>query len=79
MLSVRMLPGHECAVTNRPHTRRSVLMWRELLAVTRNPADVAGRMLIFAYVSVLLGEPRVQNLLLLTPRCWAAATLSRGD
>lgn len=30
-------------------------MWRELLAVTRNPADVAGRMLIFAYISALLG------------------------
>ncbi len=34
---------------------RSVLMWRELLAVTRNPTDVAGRMLIFAYISSLLG------------------------
>ena len=32
-----------------------VLLWRELLAVTRNPADVAGRMLVFAYISALLG------------------------
>jgi hypothetical protein len=30
-------------------------MWRELLAVTRNPADVAGRMLIFAWIAVLTG------------------------
>ncbi|KAI8467922.1 MAG: hypothetical protein J3K34DRAFT_523385 [Monoraphidium minutum] len=32
-----------------------VLLWRELLAVTRNPADVAGRMLIFTWISVLIG------------------------
>ena len=30
-------------------------MWRELLAVTRNPADVAGRMLIFTWLAVLVG------------------------
>ncbi|GBF87651.1 ABC transporter G family [Raphidocelis subcapitata] len=36
-------------------TQFRVLMWRELLAVTRNPADVAGRMLIFAWIAVLTG------------------------
>jgi hypothetical protein len=33
----------------------SVLLWREALSVTRNPADVAGRMLIFTWISVLIG------------------------
>jgi hypothetical protein len=32
-----------------------VLFWRELLAITRNPADVAGRMLIFTWISIFLG------------------------
>jgi hypothetical protein len=38
-----------------PPALRSVLLWRELLAVTRNPADVAGRMLIFTWIAVLVG------------------------
>jgi hypothetical protein len=32
-----------------------VLFWRELLAVTRNPADVAGRMLIFCWLGIFIG------------------------
>ena len=32
-----------------------VLLWRELLSVTRNPADVAGRCLIFTYLAVFVG------------------------
>jgi len=32
-----------------------VLFWREILAITRNPADVAGRMLIFTWISIFLG------------------------
>lgn len=32
-----------------------VLTWRELLAVTRNPADVAGRTLVFCWVGVVVG------------------------
>lgn len=31
------------------------LLWREALAVTRNPADVAGRMLIFCWISLFVG------------------------
>jgi hypothetical protein len=31
------------------------LTWRELLAITRNPADVAGRTLTFCWVAVLVG------------------------
>jgi hypothetical protein len=30
-------------------------LWRELLAVTRNPADVAGRTLTFSWVALLMG------------------------
>jgi hypothetical protein len=41
------------ATSWRSQTR--TLLWRELLAVTRNPADVAGRMLTFAWVSLLVG------------------------
>jgi hypothetical protein len=41
-----------------PHARPSALLWRELLAVTRNPADVAGRMLIFTWIAVLVGGAR---------------------
>jgi len=32
-----------------------VLLWRELLSVTRNPADVAGRCLIFTWLAVFVG------------------------
>ncbi|KAF8067234.1 ctr9 [Scenedesmus sp. PABB004] len=32
-----------------------ILLWRELLAVTRNPADVAGRCLIFCWLAVFVG------------------------
>ncbi len=32
-----------------------MLAWRELLAVTRNPADVAGRTLVFCWVGVIVG------------------------
>lgn len=32
-----------------------VLLWRELLMSTRNPADVAGRMLTFVFVSLIAG------------------------
>jgi hypothetical protein len=31
------------------------LLWRELLAITRNPFDVAGRTLTFAWVGLLMG------------------------
>jgi hypothetical protein len=31
------------------------LMWRERLIITRNPADVAGRMLIFTWVAIIAG------------------------
>jgi hypothetical protein len=31
------------------------LLWRETLAITRNPADVAGRMLTFVWVALLVG------------------------
>lgn len=34
---------------------RRVLLWRELLSVTRNPADVAGRCLIFTWLAVFVG------------------------
>jgi ABC-type multidrug transport system permease subunit len=30
-------------------------MWRELMATTRNPADVAGRLLVCAYVGLMVG------------------------
>jgi ABC-type multidrug transport system permease subunit len=30
-------------------------MWREWISVTRNPADVAGRMLVFCYVGLFMG------------------------
>ncbi len=33
----------------------AVLTWRELLTATRNPADVAGRMLVFCWVAVVVG------------------------
>ncbi|GLC35968.1 hypothetical protein PLESTB_000524500 [Pleodorina starrii] len=32
-----------------------VLTWRELAAMTRNPADVAGRMLIFCWIALVVG------------------------
>ncbi|GIL43410.1 hypothetical protein Vafri_1186 [Volvox africanus] len=32
-----------------------VLTWRELMAMTRNPADVAGRMLIFCWIALVVG------------------------
>lgn len=32
-----------------------ILLWRELLSVTRNPADVAGRCLIFTWLAVFVG------------------------
>lgn len=32
-----------------------VLLWRELKSVTRNPADVAGRCLIFTWLAIFLG------------------------
>ncbi|KXZ56416.1 hypothetical protein GPECTOR_1g370 [Gonium pectorale] len=31
------------------------LFWRELLSMTRNPADVAGRMLIFCWIALVVG------------------------
>lgn len=31
------------------------LSWRELLKVTRNPADVAGRMLTFTWIALMVG------------------------
>lgn len=42
-----------CRHAHRPQVR--VLTWRELLAVTRNPADVAGRTLVFCWVGVVVG------------------------
>lgn len=36
-------------------TQFRVLLWRQYLAITRNPADVAGRMLIFAWVALFCG------------------------
>lgn len=32
-----------------------MLLWRELLSITRNPADVAGRCLIFCWLAVFVG------------------------
>jgi hypothetical protein len=32
-----------------------VLLWREFLSVTRNPADVAGRCLIFSWLAIFVG------------------------
>ncbi len=32
-----------------------MLVIREFKAVTRNPADVAGRMLLFSWVSIFIG------------------------
>lgn len=32
-----------------------VLSWRELLLVTRNPTDVAGRVLLFCWAAVFIG------------------------
>ena len=32
-----------------------VLFWRELLSVSRNPADAAGRILVFSYTGLLCG------------------------
>lgn len=34
---------------------RRVLLWREFLSVTRNPADVAGRCLIFSWLAIFVG------------------------
>jgi len=36
-------------------TQCRVLLWREVLSVTRNPADVAGRCLIFTWLAVFIG------------------------
>lgn len=36
-------------------TQFFTLTWRSLLNVTRNPADVAGRMLTFTYVGAFIG------------------------
>jgi len=36
-------------------TQFKVLLWRQFLAITRNPADVAGRSLTFTWVSVVMG------------------------
>lgn len=32
-----------------------VLLWREFLSITRNPADVAGRCLIFCWLAIFVG------------------------
>jgi hypothetical protein len=36
-------------------TQYTSCLGRELLAITRNPADVAGRMLTFSWVALLMG------------------------
>eukprot|EP00877_Chromochloris_zofingiensis_P013185 jgi/Chrzof1/811/Cz01g29200.t1 len=36
-------------------TQFRILLWRELLSVTRNPADVAGRMLVFTEIAIFTG------------------------
>ncbi|WIA12817.1 hypothetical protein OEZ85_006447 [Tetradesmus obliquus] len=36
-------------------TQFRVLLWREFLSVTRNPADVAGRCLIFSWLAIFVG------------------------
>jgi hypothetical protein len=38
-----------------PWRQFSTLLWRELLAITRNPFDVAGRTLTFAWVGLFMG------------------------
>ncbi|KAG2499204.1 hypothetical protein HYH03_002785 [Edaphochlamys debaryana] len=53
--------GRKAAVEVRPLRKPGwfrqvqVLTWREVLSVTRNPADVAGRMLIFCWVAIVVG------------------------
>lgn len=45
-----------------------ILLWREFLSVTRNPADVAGRCLIFSWLAIFVGliyynlSPNVDSL-----------------
>jgi ABC-type multidrug transport system ATPase subunit len=36
-------------------TQFRVLLWREFLSITRNPADVAGRCLIFCWLAIFVG------------------------
>jgi hypothetical protein len=58
-----------------------VLLWRELLAVTRNPADVAGRMLIFCWVSAFIGLifwDLALDVTGLRNRCWGGGAGRAG-
>jgi len=48
--------GRAAKVANaRWFTQTRVLFWRELLSVSRNPADAAGRILVFSYTGLLCG------------------------
>lgn len=47
--------GTEKKYAAGPWRQYQSLLWRELLSITRNPADVAGRTLTFAWVAILMG------------------------
>lgn len=36
-------------------TQFRVLLWRESISILRNPADIAGRMLVFVWLGIFVG------------------------